>query len=65
MAGGAVFKLGSFGNFHVFKKGAIGHRGADPPSPGLRRDRGFAPVRGDDGNDRSFITRDFNSGLGK
>ena len=27
MAGGAVFKLGSFGNFSVFKKGAVGHRG--------------------------------------
>jgi hypothetical protein len=26
---------------------------------------GFAPVRGDDGNDRSFITRDFNRGWGK
>jgi hypothetical protein len=26
---------------------------------------GFAPVRGDDGNDRSFITRDFNRGLRK
>jgi hypothetical protein len=36
MAGGAVFKLGSFGNFSVLKK-----RGAtDPPSPGLRRDMG-------------------------
>ena len=66
-AGGAVFKLGSFGNFDVFKKGAVGHRGADPPSPGPRRDMGFgglafAPARGDDGHDRSFITRDFNRG---
>ena len=26
---------------------------------------GFALVRGDDGNDRSFITRDFNRGSGK
>jgi hypothetical protein len=25
----------------------------------------FAPVWGDDGNDRSFITRDFNRGSGK
>jgi hypothetical protein len=41
-----------------------------PPSPRLRWDRGFggldfAPVRGDDGHDRSFITRDFNRGGGK
>jgi len=33
---------------------------ADPPSPRLRRDKGS-----DDGNGRSFITRDFNRGLGK
>jgi hypothetical protein len=26
---------------------------------------GFAPVKGDDGNDRSFITRDFNGVRGK
>jgi hypothetical protein len=43
---------------------------ANPPSPRLRRDRGFeglgfALVRGDDGHDRSFITRDFNRGSGK
>jgi hypothetical protein len=25
----------------------------------------FAPVKGDDGNDRSFITRDFNRAWGK
>jgi hypothetical protein len=27
-------------------------------------DRGFAPARGDDGHDRSFIIRDFNRGEG-
>ena len=64
MAGGAVFKLGSFGNFGVLKKGAVGHRSpfANPPSPRASEDRGITPVGGDDGNDRCFITRDFNRG---
>jgi hypothetical protein len=30
MADGAVFKLGSFGNFSVFKKGAVDDRHQDP-----------------------------------
>jgi hypothetical protein len=37
MAGDVVFKLGSFGNFNVSKKGRLA---TDPPSPGLRRDMG-------------------------
>src|ERR1700728_1453369 len=63
--GFAFFELGSFSRFCVFKKRRLA-TGTDPPSPiplrqgfggqGLRRDRGFAPVRGDDGHDRSFIT---------
>jgi hypothetical protein len=62
MPGDAVFKLGSFGNFSVLKKG-----GGWPQIP-LRQGfegLGFAPARGDDGHDRSFITRDFNRGCGK
>ena len=51
MAGGAVFKLGSFGNFCVLKKGAVGHRSAFA--------KASARHGGDDGHDRSFITRDF------
>ena len=39
MAGGAVFKLGSFGNFSIRKKGTVGHRVAEPQ-------RGFTPVMG-------------------
>jgi hypothetical protein len=31
----------------------------------VNRTTRFAPVRGDDGHDRSFITRDFNRGSGK
>ena len=73
MAGGAVFKLGSFGNFGGFNQRdagpnfltTVGHRSRSHRSP-LRRssfamaseDRGFAPARGDDGHDRSFITHD-------
>jgi hypothetical protein len=44
------------------KKGRLA---TDPPSPGASEDRSFTPERGDDGNDRSFITRDFNRGWGK
>jgi hypothetical protein len=52
MAGGAVFKLGSFGNFHFFKKGTVGHRGTAAQRGAL--------LRVDDGHARFFITRDFN-----
>jgi hypothetical protein len=42
MAGGAVFKLGSFGNFGVFKKGAVGHRSSFAKAS---EDRGFGGTR--------------------
>jgi hypothetical protein len=50
MAGGVIFKLGSFGNFCFFKKEGGWPQCTDPPSPillrqgfggqGLRRDTG-------------------------
>jgi hypothetical protein len=65
--GFAFFELGSFSHFCVFCQRDAGpnflttdgHRHRSP-SPRLRRDGGFAPVRGEDGHGRSFITRDFN-----
>ena len=48
----------------VFKKRAVGHRRRSSFAK-ASEDRGFAPARGDDGHDRSFITRDFNGVGGK
>ena len=60
-------KLGSFGNFDVFNQRdagpnfltTVGHRRRSSFAK-ASEDRGFALVRGNDGHDRSFITREFN-----
>ena len=66
-------RLGSFCSWGFFD-GNIGRQesfliGAARQRRPTRRDvgsvSGFAPVRGDDGIDLSFITRDFNRGWGK